>query len=144
MGNLVGLGSLTGLRILIVEDDALVALNLQEFVESLGCTVVGPTGRLSEALAILETQEIDGAMLDINLHGEMVYPLAERLAEREIPILFCSGYAFTSAVPPRFAHYPQIAKPCAEHTVKSAMIKAFGRFGAPPASSSPGGSPAVA
>ncbi len=126
------MGSLKGLRILIVEDDALVAMNLQEFVEGLGCTVVGPTGRLSEALPMLDTEEIDGAMLDINLHGEMVYPLAERLAERQIPMLFCSGYAFTSAVPQRFAHYPQIAKPCAEHTVKRAMLETFGHAHRPP------------
>lgn len=128
---------------MIVEDDALVAMNLQEFVESLGCTVVGPTGRLAEALAMLDSEEIDGAMLDINLHGEMVYPLAERLAERHIPILFCSGYAFTSAVPKRFAHYPQIAKPCSEHTVKLAMLETFGRrrMPTPPAPSHGGSSP---
>src|ERR1700754_2902301 len=99
---------LAGLRILIVEDDALVALNLQEFVESLDCTVIGPAGRLAEALEVLDTVPIDGAMLDINLHGEMVYPLAERLAERQIPMLFCSGYAFTQAVPPKFQSYPQV------------------------------------
>ncbi len=128
------MSSLTGLRILIVEDDALVALNLQEFVESLGCSVVGPTGRLGEALAILDAEHIDGAMLDINLHGEMVYPLAERLAERETPMLFCSGYAFTSAVPDRFAHYPQVSKPCAEHTLHTAMMETFGYLKAPPPS----------
>lgn len=119
------MSSLAGLRILIVEDDALVALNLQEFVESLGCTVVGPAGRLGEALRTLEREEIDGAMLDINLHGELVYPLAERLAERKIPMLFCSGYAFTSIVPERFAHYRQVAKPCVEHTLRTAMMETF-------------------
>jgi two-component SAPR family response regulator len=127
------ISSLSGLRILIVEDDALVALNLQDFVESLGCNVVGPTGRLGEALAMLDAEEIDGAMLDINLHGEMVYPLAERLAEREIPMLFCSGYAFTSVVPSKFAHYPQVAKPMVEHTLRTAMIETFGFLKAPPA-----------
>lgn len=122
------MNGLAGLRILIVEDDALVALNLQEFVESLGCHVVGPTGRLSEALTILDAEEIDGAMLDINLHGEMVYPLAERLAERQTPMLFCSGYAFTTAVPPRFSHYKQVAKPCVEHTLRTAMLETFGHL----------------
>ncbi|MGE4061923.1 MAG: response regulator [Rhodospirillaceae bacterium] len=126
------MSSLAGLRILIVEDDALVALNLQDFVEGLGCTVVGPVDRLSRALATLDTTHIDGAMLDINLHGEMVYPLAERLAEREIPMLFCSGYAFTSAVPPKFARYPQVAKPMVEHTLRTAMVETFGYLKAPP------------
>jgi CheY-like chemotaxis protein len=126
------MSSLSGLRILIVEDDALVALNLQEFVESLGCSVVGPTGRLGEALAILEAEHIDGAMLDINLHGEMVYPLAQRLAERQIPMLFCSGFAFTAAVPPQFAHCPQVSKPCAEHTLHTAMMETFGFLKPPP------------
>lgn len=120
--------SLAGLRILIVEDDALVALNLQDFVESLGCTVVGPTGRLGEALALLDREDIDGAMLDINLHGEMVYPLAEKLAERQIPMLFCSGYALTSAVPAKFSHYKQVAKPCVEHTLRTAMHETFGHL----------------
>ncbi len=119
------MNSLAGLRILIVEDDALVALNLQDFVEDLGCIVVGPAGRLDEALQTLEREDIDGAMLDIDLHGELVYPLAERLAEREIPMLFCSGYAFTSVVPERFAHYPQVAKPCVEHTLRTAMMETF-------------------
>ncbi len=127
------MGCLPGLRILIVEDDGLVALNLQEFVESLGCTVVGPVGRLSEALQVLDSVPIDGAMLDINLHGEMVYPLAERLAERHIPMLFCSGYAFTQAVPAKFAAYPQVAKPCTEQTLRAAMIETFGYLAAPPA-----------
>jgi CheY-like chemotaxis protein len=130
--SLFNMGSLSGLRLLIVEDDALVALNLQEFVESLGCSVVGPTGRLSEAFAIIDAEHIDGAMLDINLHGEMVYPLAERLAERDVPILFCSGYAFTSAVPEQFAHYPQVAKPCVEQTLRTAMMETFGYLKAPP------------
>ncbi|MGE3474997.1 MAG: response regulator [Rhodospirillaceae bacterium] len=116
---------LAGLRILIVEDDALVALNLQEFVESLGCMVIGPLGRLAEALDVLDRVPIDGAMLDINLHGEMVYPLAEQLAERRTPMLFCSGHAFTQAVPKRFQDYPQVAKPMAEHTLRTAMMETF-------------------
>lgn len=126
------ISSLAGLRILIVEDDALLALNLQDFVENLGCSVVGPTGRLSEAFAIIDAEHIDGAMLDINLHGEMVYPLADRLAERDIPMLFCSGYAFTSAVPRRFAHYPQVSKPVVDHTLRTTMMETFGYLMAPP------------
>ncbi|MCA0199853.1 MAG: response regulator [Proteobacteria bacterium] len=124
---------LAGLRILIVEDDALVALNLQEFVESLGCAVIGPTGRLAEALDVLDRVPIDGAMLDINLHGEMVYPLAERLAERQIPMMFCSGHAFTQAVPSKFRSYPQVAKPMVEHTLRTAMTETFGFLTAAPA-----------
>ncbi|MCC6914754.1 MAG: response regulator [Rhodospirillaceae bacterium] len=124
---------LAGLRILIVEDDALVALNLQEFVESLGCTVVGPMGRLAAALDVLDRVSIDGAMLDINLHGEMVYPLAERLAERRTPMLFCSGYAFTQAVPKRFQDYPQVAKPMVEQTLRTAMMETFGVLKVSPA-----------
>jgi len=126
------MNNLAGLKILIVEDDALVALNLQDFVESLGCTVVGPAGRLAQALTVLDREEVDGAVLDINLHGEMVYPLAERLAERGIPMLFCSGYAFTAAVPEKFAHCAQVAKPCAEHTLRTAMKETFGFLKAPP------------
>jgi len=119
------MSGLQGLRIMIVEDDALVALNLQEFAESLGCAVVGPVGRLKDALAMVDTAELDGAVLDINLHGEMVYPLAERLAEDQIPMLFCSGYALTSAVPAKFSRFKQIPKPCAEHTLKAAMVEVF-------------------
>lgn len=117
---------LSGLRLLIVEDDAVVALNLQDFVESLGCIVAGPAGRLSDAFALAERQPIDGAILDINLHGEMVFPLAERLAARKIPLLFCSGYALTAAVPAQFAHCPQIPKPWSEPTLKAALIATFG------------------
>ncbi len=83
---------LTGLRVLIVEDEQLVAMLIEDFLEELGCKVVGPASTIAETLALIETAEIDLALLDLNLRrGETTYPAAAALAERSVPFAFVTG-----------------------------------------------------
>jgi PAS domain S-box-containing protein len=98
-------------RILVVEDSALIALEIEEAMRELGFDVLGPVGRLPAALELAQTQTVDGALLDINLDGVQVYPLADLLRERGIPIVFATGYDRRTVLPVRFNSVPTLAKP---------------------------------
>ncbi len=84
--------SLVGKRVLIVEDEMLVALMIEEFLLELGCRTVGPCGNVANAVQAAQTETLDLAVLDVNLAGEKVYPVADVLVARQIPFLFVSGY----------------------------------------------------
>jgi CheY-like chemotaxis protein len=101
---------MTGLRMLLVEDDGLVAMTVEDLLEDLGCEVVFSAGSVASALGWLEAGgEVDGALLDVNLGGEMVFPVAEALAARGAPFAFATGYG---DVPDgRFAGVPVVSKP---------------------------------
>jgi CheY-like chemotaxis protein len=102
--------ALVGKRVLIVEDEMLVALMIEDLLAELGCSTLGPCGSLGKALEAAQTGMFDLAILDVNLGGEMVYPVAEALAERHIPFLFLSGYG-EEAIPPGHAGWRVCAKP---------------------------------
>ena len=103
-----GGGNLRGARVLIVEDAVLLALELETGLTDAGATVVGPAYELSEAFALLDGP-IDAAVLDADLNGQSVAPLAERLRERRIPFLFATGYTEISS--PGGFDAPVIRKP---------------------------------
>jgi CheY-like chemotaxis protein len=92
--------SLSGLRVFAVEDETLIAMMLEIMLEELGCKVVGVAGTLPRALAQIETMDIDAAILDVNIGGEKVYPVADALAVRGVPFVFCTGYAATGIAEP--------------------------------------------
>jgi CheY-like chemotaxis protein len=102
--------ALAGKRVLIVEDELMVALLIEDLLADLGCSTVGPCGSVGKALEAAQTGVFDLAVLDVNLGGEMVYPVAEALAERHIPFLFLSGYG-EEAIPPGHAGWRVCAKP---------------------------------
>ena len=83
---------LAGKTALIVEDEMLVALLIEEFLADAGCATLGPYRSVGAALSVARSRAFDLAILDVNLGGEKVYPVAEVLAERGIPFLFLSGY----------------------------------------------------
>jgi DNA-binding response OmpR family regulator len=83
---------LTNKRVLVVEDEILVALLVEDMLADAGCVVVGPFSRVPQALAAAKTEPIDIALLDVNVAGEMVFPVAHALEERGIPFLFVTGY----------------------------------------------------
>ena len=89
---------LAGLRVLVVEDEMLVSLLIEDMLADARCIVVGPFDRVSEALMAARTENIDLAVLDVNIEGVKVYLVAEMLAARHIPFLFLSGYG-QQAVP---------------------------------------------
>ena len=126
--------ALQGVKILVVEDEYLVATLMEDMLESAGCVVAGPIPRLAQALDAASSeadviarekkseQEIrqsldaasseacDVAVLDINLAGERVYPVADILARRSVPFVFVTGYG-VNTLPPEYAKRPHICKP---------------------------------
>jgi DNA-binding NtrC family response regulator len=82
----------SGRRVLMVEDEMIVAWLLEDMLTDLGCAVVGPAARVNQALTMIETEAIDVAVLDVNLNGEMSYPIADALAARGVPFVFVTGY----------------------------------------------------
>lgn len=102
--------SLAGKRVLLIEDEMLVAMLLEEGLAELGCAVVGPIGRVDAAKRAVAAERFDCALLDINLRGQPVYPVAELLAKREVPFCFVTGYGEPGVAPP-FAERPVLHKP---------------------------------
>ena len=76
----------------MVEDEMIVAWLLEDMLRDLGCSVIGPAGSVKQALAMIEAEAIDVAVLDVNLNGEMSYPIADALAARGVPFVFVTGY----------------------------------------------------
>jgi PAS domain S-box-containing protein len=97
-------------RVLLVEDEALVAMMIQECLTEYGHSVVGPIGRAAEALAAAKQGEFDAAILDINLSDGMAYPVAEILSQRGVPFAFVTGYE-ADTVDERFSNVPILQKP---------------------------------
>ena len=100
-----------GLRLLVVEDEYLLALYLSEALEDLGASVVGPVASVDAALDLIASDpEIDAAILDVNLGSESVYPVADALASRQVPFVFASGYD-RDALPERYRVFDVCCKP---------------------------------
>ncbi len=84
---------LAGKRILLVEDEAVIAFAVEDMLLDLSCEVVGPAFRLDEAQLLARSERIDAAILDVNLNDQRSYAVAEELQRRAIPFLFATGYA---------------------------------------------------
>jgi CheY-like chemotaxis protein len=98
-------------RILIVEDEYLIATDLADLLTEHGAIVVGPVNNVRDALALVEGEgaTVDGAVLDINLRGERSFPVAERLLARGVRPIFTTGYSDAGAIP--FPQLPRLTKP---------------------------------
>jgi len=110
-GDLNAASLLNGKTILLVEDEFLLALQLEELLQSRGATVLGPFTRLEDAMREAQRKDFDFAILDINLNGTMVFPLADDLLARGTPFLFLSGYSLSN-LPERFRSVTRLNKPC--------------------------------
>lgn len=99
-----------GCRVLVVEDEALVAMQIEEALITAGCTVVGPVGQITEALTLADRAPIDAALLDVNVAGNRSFAVADRLAARGVPFAFCTGYD-AAILPDRFRDRIVLAKP---------------------------------
>lgn len=84
--------TLDGLRVLVVEDEMMVSMLIEDMLGDLGCTVVGPVSRLDEAIALAKEGGLDCAVLDVNLGGQPIFPLADLLRAQGAPFAFATGY----------------------------------------------------
>jgi CheY-like chemotaxis protein len=111
-----------GKRILVVEDDYLIVGDLVQDLEALGAEIVGPAPTLEQALEFVRgTGGIDGAILDVNVQGKMVYPLAQELKDRGVPFVFATGYS-DGAIPDRYADVPTFSKPVHAENVARGLL----------------------
>jgi DNA-binding response OmpR family regulator len=107
-------------HILIVEDEMMIAMLLEDLLRSYGCRVVGPVSRVKTAVDLASSEPIDAAILDLNVAGEVVYPVADALAARGIPFLFVTGYQ-TSAISPTYQGRPTLQKPFKPQALKQTL-----------------------
>lgn len=101
---------MAGFRVLIVEDEMLIALYIEETLKAFGCDVVGPIAGLKEAMNVAAVESFDAAMLDVSIRGELIYPVVEKLLERGIPFVLASGYGKWALPEPMRVH-PRLIKP---------------------------------
>ena len=116
------MSKLSGRRVLVVEDETLVAMLVEDTLLDAGAQVMGPVATVSEALSMLERELPDLAVLDLNLAGETSEPIADALRARGVPFVVASGYG-SSGVPARHVGVPVLAKPYAPEELTAALVR---------------------
>ncbi|MET0314015.1 MAG: response regulator [Hansschlegelia sp.] len=114
--------ALNGLRILLVEDEAMIAMLFEDMLIDSGATVIGPASGVSAALSAIENEPIDGALLDVNLGGEQSFDVADALAKRNIPFVFVTGYG-AAGVRDRYPDAPTLQKPFVAEDLERALAQ---------------------
>lgn len=112
------------LRILVVEDEALICLTLQDVLEDLGCVICAMCTTLQQAMEAVGRDDFDLAILDVNLNGEEITPVSAVLHDRSIPFIFSTGYG-RGGIPKQFSHYPLIEKPFRDTDVAVSLQRAM-------------------
>ncbi|NNM75234.1 response regulator [Enterovirga aerilata] len=115
---------LAGLRVLVVEDEVAISLLLEDMLLDLGCEVVGPAGRLAPATELAQAERLDLAVLDVNLAGQPIYPVAEALSARGIPFVFSTGYG-SAGIDEPYRDRPVLQKPFAQHELQRVLRSAL-------------------
>jgi CheY-like chemotaxis protein len=112
---------ITSQRILLVEDEYMIAMDMEHELRSMGRTVLGPVPSLDEAQQVADSEpRIDLAILDLNLGGERAYPLADKLIDRGVPLIFITGYD-ESTIPERYSAIPRYSKPITRTALQRAL-----------------------
>jgi CheY-like chemotaxis protein len=111
-------------RVLVVEDEALIAMLVEDMIHDSGGEMVGSAGTLSDAVDLARTAQADVALLDLDLKGTLAYPAADVLRERGMPIVFTSGYG-SHGVIERFRDCPILDKPFDQHSLEQAIDTAL-------------------
>jgi CheY-like chemotaxis protein len=114
-------------RILVVEDEYLIAMNLQDGLENVGSVVLGPVPSVEKAIKKIESEaHIDAAVLDVNLGGALAYSVADMLVARKIPFVFTSGYE-DNVLRNRYAGVKNCPKPYLFQAIEEALVEAMSR-----------------
>ena len=114
-------------RILLAEDEGLIALDVEAMLQGFGCEVVGPLADLEDILLAIQAQPLDGALLDVNLRGRQVFDILPQFISRNIPVVLTSGYDDASLFPDAFRELPRISKPFDQNTLRRVCGSTIGR-----------------
>lgn len=115
--------TLRGQRVLIVDDETVIALELEFAIGDAGAVVVGPAGNLDDALELAQSEVLSAAVLDVRLGGQTIEPVAQALAERGVPFLFYSGQVLNDAIRARWPTAAYVAKPAPSQILVTALAK---------------------
>ena len=116
------MSSLSGRKVLVVEDETLVAMLVEDTLLDAGATVLGPVATVAEALALLKAERPGYAVRDLNLAGETSEPVADLLKQMGVPFVVASGYG-AAGLPPRHQDVPVLAKPYAPEDLTAALVR---------------------
>ena len=111
-------------QILVVEDEFLIAIHVADIMSDLGFGVIGPVGDVGQALTLAAETPLDGAILDVNLSGQLVFPVATLLAARGVPFILTSGYD-ASGLPAEWQGRPILRKPVVERDLSRLAQSVF-------------------
>lgn len=115
--------ALQGRRVLVIEDESLVAMLLETILDDMGCSVVGPESNIDDGLrSATHEAALDAALLDVNVAGREVFPVAEALKARGVPFVFSTGYG-EAGLPEHWRGHPTIQKPFTEGAIRNALMK---------------------
>lgn len=114
------------LRVLLAEDETLVAAEIEEILLEIGCEVVGPVATVAEIERLAVSERLDGAVLDVNLRGTHVFRALPVLLQRGVPVILSSGYEDRSLYPEEFRELPLLVKPYEAEDLARAVRRAFG------------------
>ena len=118
--------NMPGRRVLLVEDEAMIAMLVEDMLEDLGHELMTVATRLEEVLAAARNEAVDLAMLDLNLGGVLTYPAADVLMERDIPFVFATGYG-SGGIKDAYSTRPTLQKPFNMDALEQAIGQALGR-----------------
>lgn len=123
--------SLRERRILVVEDELLVAMEMEDLLVQQGCTVIGPAKDIDGALALIANEPLDAVVLDLNLSGEAAVPVASALSSRGVPFVVVTGYSKKQSRSPELQDAPVLEKPIDPHLLLRTLEQVIGEpFGA--------------
>jgi CheY-like chemotaxis protein len=118
---------LANFRILVAEDEGLIALDIEDILQRFGCTVVGPFSDVEDVITAARTTHLDGALLDVNLRGQQVFGILPELLALGLPIVLTSGYDDDTLFPVPFQALPRLTKPFNERALHQICMRAMAR-----------------
>jgi DNA-binding response OmpR family regulator len=121
-------GGLQGRRVLVVEDEALLAMELDGVLRQQGCTVLGPAATVDRAVALIGAGRPEAALLDLNLDGRSALPVAAALNARGVPFLVVSGYGEAQSRAPELSRAPRLAKPVHPSKLVRKLVRKLARL----------------
>ncbi|TNM62316.1 response regulator [Aliirhizobium smilacinae] len=113
-------------NILLLEDDLLLAMDMEDHLLQTGHKIVGPFGRIADAIDAIPRNDLAGAIVDLNLHGELSVPVIEMLQERDVPVIICGSHAELPELKSRLKNLPVLPKPLNAQKLNRLLEETFG------------------